>query len=189
MHRNSNSARLICDSACNRLTNPPCCICTELIALRVIEFLNRTNQTNITFLDQIQQAHTTTNILLRHADDQTQISFGQTTLRLFPILYKAMITLSCWLELLYSATFHSPGQTHFFLSRKQRDTTDLAQVHTNRIIQTALKVSNYNSNTIMEVHPLGLRNSLSIYFIFRSRLPTHWWPFSWIQSVHSFFVL
>src|SRR5207237_10466198 len=66
VNRDTNRARLVGDRASDSLANPPGCICTKLVALRVVEFLDSTNQADIYLLDQVQQAHTTANILFCH---------------------------------------------------------------------------------------------------------------------------
>ena len=48
---NANGASLIRHSSSDCLTNPPRCICGEFIALCVVKFFNRTNQTKISFLN------------------------------------------------------------------------------------------------------------------------------------------
>ncbi len=47
MHRDANGAALICDSAGNRLANPPRCIGTELETTSVLELVDRTHQTGV----------------------------------------------------------------------------------------------------------------------------------------------
>src|SRR5438132_4340909 len=58
-------SRLVRDSASNSLANPPGGICTKLVPLGVVEFLDSTNQADIPLLNQVQQAHTAANILFR----------------------------------------------------------------------------------------------------------------------------
>ena len=65
---NTNRAGLVSDSTGNGLANPPGGIRAELVPLRVIELFDGTNQTNIPLLDQVQQAHTSANVLFRDTD-------------------------------------------------------------------------------------------------------------------------
>src|SRR6266849_88296 len=98
MHGDTNCSSLVGNRTRNRLANPPGGVRAKLVAFRVIEFLDRTNQAYIALLDQIQQAHATTNILFRHADNQAQVSLSQAALCLFPIFNKKIITVCGWLE-------------------------------------------------------------------------------------------
>src|SRR5215467_4817958 len=76
MHWNANRSSLVSNSTRNRLTNPPCRIRAEFVAFRVIEFLDSTNQADVSLLDQIQKAHTAANILFSNAYDKTQVRLG-----------------------------------------------------------------------------------------------------------------
>ena len=55
MHRDADGARLVGDCARDRLPYPPCRIGRELEALAVIELLDRADQADIAFLDEIEQ--------------------------------------------------------------------------------------------------------------------------------------
>src|SRR5579875_179251 len=194
MHRDTNRARLVGDCTRNGLTNPPRRIRAELVTLRVVELLDRTNEADIALLDQIQQAHTTANILLRDADDKTQVCFGQAALRLLTVLDDAAIRIR--LQALGLPALHTLRQFYLFLRRQQRNTTNLAQVHTHGIVQTALQVRNYNAKAIVQlVFPFLLGHRFNVHFdlhvddVFRSRFPVCRWLLAWIQCVHRLFVL
>src|SRR2546425_301423 len=187
MDRYTNRASLIRDSTSNSLADPPCGIRAELVALGVVELLDSPDQTDVTFLDQVQQAHTAANILFRYTDNQAQVSLGQTALGLLAIINVTAIRHR--LETLSLATLHALCQSNLFLCCEQRDTADLAQVHPHGIVQATLQVSNYNSKAIVQIVPLGTRHGLSIHFILGSRLPIGGWLFRRIQGVHRLFVL
>src|SRR5579884_4200107 len=180
MHGDTNRARLVGDGARNGLTNPPRRIRAELVTLRVVEFLDCANQADIALLDQVQQAHATTNVLLRNTDDETQVGLCQAALGLLTILDYAAVRIR--LQLLRLAALHTLRQLHFFLRRQQRDTTNLAQVHTHGIVQAALQVRNYNAKAIVQL-------DLHVDDVFRARLPVCRWLLAWIQCVHRLFVL
>ena len=115
MHRNTDCSCLISDCSCDCLANPPCCIRTELISFFIIKLLNSFDQTKVTFLNQIQKQHTTTNITFCNADNQSEVRLCQLLLCLF-------IT-----------GLHPLCQFNLFLRRQQWHLTNLLQIHTNRV--------------------------------------------------------
>jgi len=115
MHRNTDGSRLIGNRSRNRLTNPPCRIGTEFITLAVIEFLNRLDQSQISFLNQIKEKHTASDITFGNADNQSKVCLCQ--------------TFSC----IQISGFHFLCQLNLFICRQQRNFTDLFQIHTHRI--------------------------------------------------------
>ncbi|MMZ62682.1 hypothetical protein D1872_249000 [compost metagenome] len=83
MHRNADSSCLIGNRASNRLTNPPRSIRTEFKTLFVVKFLNRFNQSHISFLNEIKKQHTAAYISFGNADHKAQVCFSKPTLSLF----------------------------------------------------------------------------------------------------------
>ena len=71
MHWNPDGSGLIRNSPCNRLTDPPGSVGTELKALAVVKLLHRLNQSQVSLLNQIQEKHTTAHITLGDTDNQT----------------------------------------------------------------------------------------------------------------------
>src|SRR5439155_18163219 len=185
MNRDTNRARLVGDRASDSLANPPGCICTKLVALRVVEFLDSTNQADISLLDQVQQAHTTANILFCNTYHQAQVCLSQAALCFITVIDVTAIWSS--LRKLGLAAFHALRQTYFFLGRKQRDAANLTEIHPHGIIQAAFKVSNHDSEAIVQIIPLRINHDFCL--IFRTRLPVCWWLFCWIQGVHRLLVL
>ena len=55
MHGDPYRAHLLCNRPGDRLTDPPTGIGTELIAAPIIELLDRLHQTDVPFLDEVQQ--------------------------------------------------------------------------------------------------------------------------------------
>ena len=116
MNRDTDGTSLIgyCTGDC--LTNPPGCIGTELVTLVVIEFLYSLYETKVAFLNQIKKEHSATDITLGNRNNQTEIGFGQTLLRL------------------YVTVLHALCQLDFLIGCKECNTTDFLQVHAYRVI-------------------------------------------------------
>ena len=81
VHGDADRAGLVGDGAGDRLANPPGGVGAELVALGVVELLDRADQADIALLDQVQQRHAAPDILLGHADHEAQISLGEATAR------------------------------------------------------------------------------------------------------------
>ncbi|AEW75283.1 hypothetical protein EcWSU1_03855 [Enterobacter ludwigii] len=81
MHRNTDGARLIRDRAGDSLTDPPGSIGGELITTTVFKLINRFHQTDVAFLNQIQELQATVGVLLGDRDNQTQVRFNHLFLR------------------------------------------------------------------------------------------------------------
>src|SRR5215510_2501348 len=77
MHGNTDCPSLIGDRTGNGLADPPCGIGAELVAALVFELINGLHETDITFLDQVEELETAVCILLGDTDDETKIRFDQ----------------------------------------------------------------------------------------------------------------
>ena len=115
MYRHTDRSSGICDTSGDRLTDPPCRIGTELITFGIVKLVNGFHQSHISFLDQIQKRHSTTDIFFGNADYQTKIGFRQLFLCFF---------ISC---------FHTLCKLYLLLGGQQRHVSDLFQIHTHRI--------------------------------------------------------
>ena len=71
MHRNTDGARLVCDRAGDRLTDPPGSIGGELVTTTVFKLIYRFHQTDVAFLNQIQELQATVGVFLGDRDNQT----------------------------------------------------------------------------------------------------------------------
>ena len=71
MNRNSNRPGLVSNRAGDRLPNPPGGVGGELEAFAVIKLLDRLHQAHVTFLNQIQKLHATTNVALSNRNHQS----------------------------------------------------------------------------------------------------------------------
>ncbi|MNQ65753.1 hypothetical protein D3C85_802180 [compost metagenome] len=81
MHRNTDGAGLVGDRASDRLTDPPGGISRELVTTTVFELVYRFHQTDVAFLDQIEELQATVGVLLGDGDHQTQVGFNHLFLR------------------------------------------------------------------------------------------------------------
>ena len=73
MHRNADRACLIGKRTGDRLLDPPGRIGAELISLCIIKLLYCLDQSEIAFLNQIEQLHPTSCISFGNADYKSQI--------------------------------------------------------------------------------------------------------------------
>src|SRR5215469_10638162 len=105
-----NQARLLPSSAANRLANPPGSICAEVTATVPVKLLRSTHQTQITFLDEIDQGNTGIGVATGDSDDQTQIGLYQ--------------TLACPAVSRLGAL----GQNNLLLVREKRQAANIVQV-------------------------------------------------------------
>src|SRR5256886_17154972 len=77
MDRDADRPRLVCDGACDRLPDPPRRVCRELVALAIVELLDRADETDVPLLDQVEEAHAAADVLLRNGHDETKVRLGQ----------------------------------------------------------------------------------------------------------------
>src|SRR5260370_33465275 len=127
MHGDTNRASLIRDSTGNSLADPPGSICTELVAFGIVKLLYCSDQANIALLDQIQQPHAAADILFRYTDNETQICFGQATLRFLPVIDQTAVRRR--LQTFCLSALYALCELYLFFCREQRTARDIAQVH------------------------------------------------------------
>ena len=116
VYRNANGARLICDRTRDRLPDPPRRIGGKLISLAVIEFFDRFDQTEVAFLNKIEEQHAAADISLCNRNNQTQV-------RLRQLVFGLRVAFR-----------HSLGDLDLFRRAEQRHFADLLQVHTDGIV-------------------------------------------------------
>src|SRR5262249_25396282 len=142
------------DRARDRLADPPRRVRRELEALRVVELLDRAHETEVAFLDQVQEQHAATDISLRDRHDQAQVRLDQFTLRLLAVT-RGTFEAPTFLEVRRvdpaqrgqvgellrreTAGLDSLRQRHFLRRGEQRDAADLLQVHPYRIGRRAAR--------------------------------------------------
>ena len=71
--RDADRAGLVGDGARDRLADPPRGVRGELVALLVVELLDRPDEADVAFLDQVQERHAAADVLLGDRDDQAQV--------------------------------------------------------------------------------------------------------------------
>ena len=138
MHGDTDRARLIGHRAGNRLTNPPRGVGGELVALRVVELFDRTDQTEVTLLDQVQELHATPGVALGQGHDQAEVGLEQVVLRLLAVLGQEvqlaalaaghLVGLVLQLVLGVQAGLDAAGQVDFLLGVQQGNLADLLEV-------------------------------------------------------------
>ncbi len=83
MHGDSDRARLVCDRARDRLTDPPRRIRGKFESFLIVKLFHRFHQSEVAFLDQIQKQHPASDIPLRNGNNQPQVCLRQALLRRF----------------------------------------------------------------------------------------------------------
>ena len=73
MHRQADGARLVHDGALDALADPPGGVGRETEAALRIELLQRVNQPEVAFLDQVQQLQAATDVVLGDIHHQPQV--------------------------------------------------------------------------------------------------------------------
>src|SRR5262249_19781026 len=80
--RDADGPRLIGDRARDRLANPPRRVGRELVPAAVLELVDRLHQTDVAFLNQVEELQPAVGVLLRNRDDQPQVGFDELLFRL-----------------------------------------------------------------------------------------------------------
>ena len=85
MHRNANRAGLVSERASDRLADPPGRVGREFVAFGVVKFINRLEETEVPFLDKIEecQVRRASDVFLRDRDNEPQVRAREQILRLF----------------------------------------------------------------------------------------------------------
>ena len=73
MDRHPDRARLVCERARNGLSDPPGGVRGELVAAAPVELLDRTDEPQRPFLDQVEEREPLVAVVLRDRDDQAQV--------------------------------------------------------------------------------------------------------------------
>src|SRR5207237_7275971 len=70
VHGNANRARLVGDRARHRLADPPRRVRRELVALAVVELLDRADEPERALLDQVEERQPAPQLALRDRDNE-----------------------------------------------------------------------------------------------------------------------
>src|SRR6266550_106808 len=84
--RDADGPRLVRDRARDRLSDPPRRVRGELVTLAVVELFDRTDQTDVPLLDQVEEAHAAADVLLRDRHNETEVGLGQVVARVVALL-------------------------------------------------------------------------------------------------------
>ena len=147
MYGDADGTGLIGDGAGDGLTDPPCGVGGELVALGVVELLHGLDQTQIALLDQVEEQHAAAHVALGDGHHQTEVGLGQLLLGLAALLDvllqlgqflvgDGLAVLGGLVDPLLSGTAcgHGGGQHHLFIGIQQRHAADLLQVHADGIV-------------------------------------------------------
>src|SRR3989442_9496691 len=77
VHRDADRPRLVSDGARDGLPDPPRRVGRELVALAVVELFDRADETDVSLLDQVEEAHAASDVLLRDRDHEPEVRLGQ----------------------------------------------------------------------------------------------------------------
>ena len=88
VHRDANHAALVRDGARDGLTNPPSGVCRELIASTVFEFVHGAHQTDVAFLEKVQELHAAIGVLLGNGNHEAQVGLDHLGLGLFGGIFR-----------------------------------------------------------------------------------------------------
>src|SRR5207253_7811542 len=111
MNRQTNRLRLICESALDRLFDPPRRVSAELAAFGGIKTLDCFHQTDVSFRNQVEQWQSEISVIVRDLDHESQIGADHE---------RASLAI---------ALFDLGGELNLLLRRQKRDLRDLAQVN------------------------------------------------------------
>ena len=117
MHREAEGAALVGDGPGDGLAYPPGGVGRELEAPVRLELLRRLHQTEVAFLDQIEEGQAPPGIPLCHRDDEAEVRFAETA---------AGILIPC---------LCGTGKGGFLFRREQRHPADLFQIGLHRVVQ------------------------------------------------------
>gem|GEM_PF-5549056 len=122
MDWDTDSTRLIGYGTSNPLTYPPSGIGREFESFLGIKFINRTEESDISFLDEIEESETTTHIFFGNRDHETEIGFCK--------LFSGILC----------SFFDEATESDFFLSIDEREASNFIQVHSNGIVRNLGKI-------------------------------------------------
>ncbi|MBV6497645.1 MAG: hypothetical protein JFAIHJKO_02795 [Pyrinomonadaceae bacterium] len=82
MNRDADRACLIGDCTGNGLADPPRCIGREFITATPFEFIDRLHQTDVSFLNKVEELQAAVRVFLCDRDDEAEVRLDKFTLRL-----------------------------------------------------------------------------------------------------------
>ena len=143
MDGDPDGAGLVGHGAGDRLADPPGGVGRELVALGVVELLDRADQAEVALLDQVQEQHAATGVALGQRDDEPEVGLEQVVLRPPAVLGDPVagrgasvgVDLLAGVELLLGeqAGLDALGELDLLLGVEQRDLADLLEVVLDRV--------------------------------------------------------
>jgi hypothetical protein len=115
VHRDADRAGLVGNRARHGLPDPPGRVGRKLVALAIVELLDRADQTERAFLDQVEEAEPAAEVGLGDRDHQPEVRLDHLRLRR------------------HVAALDALGEIDLLVGRQQRDLADLAQVEPQRV--------------------------------------------------------
>src|SRR5580704_6824266 len=85
VHRDANRTRLIGNGTSNRLPNPPRGIGGKFIAAAVFEFVDGFHQSDVAFLNQVEELQAAVGVLFRNRNHEAEVGLGQLALGLLRV--------------------------------------------------------------------------------------------------------
>src|SRR5437879_5083324 len=85
VYRDADGARLVGNRASDGLPNPPRGVCRELVATAVFEFVDGLHQSDVAFLNQVEELQSAVGVFLGNRNDQTKIGLNQLALGLLRV--------------------------------------------------------------------------------------------------------
>jgi hypothetical protein len=145
----ADGAALVGDRPGDRLANPPCGIRAELEAALVVELVGGLHQTDVAFLNQIEEGKPASDIALGHGDDQPEICLNQVSPgslaisdkrgQFFAPLERHQRPLAQLFFRTFSG-FHAASQVDFTLHGEQIGFADLLEVETDGVADARLLI-------------------------------------------------
>src|SRR5436190_14816920 len=148
VHGNADRARLVRDRAGDRLPDPPRRVGRELVALGVVELLDRADQAEVALLDQVEEQHAAADVALRDRHHEPQVGLDQALLGELPVALdqlevaaQAGADRALRRQLLRSeeAGLDAFREVDLFLCGEERYAPDLLQVHPYRVVRRRLQ--------------------------------------------------
>jgi hypothetical protein len=116
VHRDADGARLVGDGARDGLPDPPGGVGRELVALAIVELLDRADEAQVALLDEVEEEHAAAHVALGDGDHEAQVGLDQLALGL------------------HVAALDALGQRDLFLGREQWHLADLLEVHAHGVV-------------------------------------------------------
>jgi hypothetical protein len=116
VHRDTDGARLVGQSARDGLPDPPGGVRGEFEAAAVVELLDGAHETEVALLDEIEEGHPPAHVPPGDGDHEAQVGLGELALGV------------------HVAALDALGQRHLFFGGEERHPAHLTEVHAHGIV-------------------------------------------------------